>query len=251
MQGIYEIRNKISGKQYIGSSVDVERRRIEHIAALQQGEHFNPHLQHSWNKWGEQNFVFDVIEEVNDRDELLAREQVYLDEGFGLDNLYNVAEIAGGGDLGYHEGMKGKKHSQETRDKMSEAKEGYIPWNKGGHLTQEHKDKLSIMQKEWHGMRGNPSRESMVKMSESLKEWHRTHEHPCGHAKPYPAFFNTKTVELIPAGNNLKNLCRELRLNYESMLDIKIGNTAQSRSGWKLADKLARDKKWREKRFPK
>lgn len=40
--------------------------------------------------------------------------------------------------------------SEETRKKMSEAKKGYIPWNKGKHHSEETKKKLSEMFKGIH-----------------------------------------------------------------------------------------------------
>lgn len=43
--------------------------------------------------------------------------------------------------------MYGKNHSEETKAKMSKAKEGYVPWMKGKHHTDETKKKLSEARK--------------------------------------------------------------------------------------------------------
>ena len=42
---------------------------------------------------------------------------------------------------------KGKKYSQETKDKMSLSSKGQIPWNKGKPFSQETKDKMSLSSK--------------------------------------------------------------------------------------------------------
>ena len=37
----------------------------------------------------------------------------------------------------------GRKYTQETKDKMSISRIGHVAWNKGGQLTEEHKQKIS------------------------------------------------------------------------------------------------------------
>ena len=53
-------------------------------------------------------------------------------------------------------------------------------------------------------------------------------------AKPYPAFYNTKTKEFIPAGCNLAKMCRESDLHYENFRGLIIGKMKQSMDGWRL-----------------
>ena len=75
--GIYQITNKVNGKFYIGSSIQIEIRWKQHINALKKGNHCNKKLQNSWNKYGEQAFEFSILEETND---LINREQFYVNE---------------------------------------------------------------------------------------------------------------------------------------------------------------------------
>ncbi len=89
--GIYSIRNLVNGKIYIGSSVLIAQRFRDHRKRLKKGNHDNIHLQRSWNKHGEQNFEFSVLEhcEIN---VLLLREQAWLDK---TKNKFNILKFAG------------------------------------------------------------------------------------------------------------------------------------------------------------
>lgn len=92
---------------YLGSSQDIRGRILrDHIPQLNSKKHVNPPLQHSWNKYGQDNFVWFLVEEVIPEN-LLEREQYYLDtlrpfadEGRGFNIAKNAASP-----------MKGRKHS--------------------------------------------------------------------------------------------------------------------------------------------
>lgn len=62
--GIYMIKNKKTGQMYIGQSKHIKRRWVDHKYELVRGIHANTFLQNSWNKYGEDNFSFSIIEEV-------------------------------------------------------------------------------------------------------------------------------------------------------------------------------------------
>lgn len=144
--GIYRIINSSNGKCYVGSSIDINRRRLEHFSALLHNRHVNNHLQNAYNKYGKDSFIFEVIENLeitdNIKEDLLEREQ------FWIDNLrpeYNILLVAGS-TLGYH-------HTEETKQKISNSTKGvkksaehtkHIKEGQQGRvLTQEHKEKLS------------------------------------------------------------------------------------------------------------
>lgn len=136
VSGIYKITNRTTGKFYVGSSCDVKHRMSKHRSCLRRGVHHSQHLQRAWNKYGEDDFSFLLIEEV-DVDSLFLVEQKYLDD---LNPAYNVCPNADGKRgykhseetknkiskslMGHKSGFTGKKHSEETRKKMSEIHTG-------------------------------------------------------------------------------------------------------------------------------
>lgn len=75
--GIYMIENLIDSKVYIGSSVNIISRKQKHFWMLKKGIHDNCHLQHSYNKFGENSFVFEVLEECNNED-LIIKENHHI-----------------------------------------------------------------------------------------------------------------------------------------------------------------------------
>lgn len=65
--GVYIIQNTIDQKIYIGASVDMYNRLCQHKWQLRTNKHTNNHLQSSYNKYGEENFIFDVLEECDEK----------------------------------------------------------------------------------------------------------------------------------------------------------------------------------------
>ena len=65
--GVYIIQNKVNSKVYIGASKDTYNRLCEHKWQLRNNVHVNVHLQSAFNKYGEDKFMFDTLEECNER----------------------------------------------------------------------------------------------------------------------------------------------------------------------------------------
>jgi group I intron endonuclease len=104
---IYKIINKINNKFYIGSTVDFNKRKNEHKRYLKRNRHHSQYLQRSWNKYGEENFNFIILEECN-VDILKDKEQFYLDT---LTPSYNISKSS-------KCPMLGRKHSLQTLEKF-------------------------------------------------------------------------------------------------------------------------------------
>lgn len=154
---IYKIQNKINNKTYIGKSSDVYTRWHNHKNKLKSGSHENPYLQNAWNKYGAENFLFEILEISENPDKLPVLESYWisyldsLDRQFGY-NIENVnpntfqktvseetrrkLSLAG----------KGRTHSDATKRKMSDALMGNTRWL-GKHHTDDTKNKMSKAQK--------------------------------------------------------------------------------------------------------
>jgi hypothetical protein len=76
VSGIYLIT--INTKGYIGSSVNIKRRLIQHQSDLKNNRHCNKYLQNAYNKY--QDFSTTILEEIVDAsaDELKNRETYYI-----------------------------------------------------------------------------------------------------------------------------------------------------------------------------
>jgi group I intron endonuclease len=176
--GIYMILNSVSRTIYVGSTVNFRRRCNGHRYTLNNGKHRSPHLQNAWDKYGQAAFEFLVLEHVWTPDDLLAREQWWIDRlratkrGRG----YNLAPVAGS-TLGFKfsDAMrahlsairKGKPRSPEWRKNISDAKRG----RPGRPHTAESLAKLSASSS---GRRHTP--EALVKIGLANKGRTRTEE---------------------------------------------------------------------------
>ena len=203
--GIYMIQNKVNGKIYIGQSVNIEKRWKNHKSELRGNHHDNEHLQHAWNKYGEDNFEFTVICEC-DENQLNAREEYYIFELMSYDRRVGYNRTYGGGSgLPTEETRQKRSEIQkirmsnpEIRKKISEALKGEKNPNYGRtgekhplygtHLSEEQRKRISEANKgENHPMYGRTgklspnygklrSEETKRKISEAKKGKHLPEE---------------------------------------------------------------------------
>ena len=89
--GIYYIKNKINDMLYIGQSVDIDRRKRDHLYHLRNNCHVNTYLQNSFNFYGEASFEFGVFEYCNE-DELDELEISYMDKYDVQRKGYNICD---------------------------------------------------------------------------------------------------------------------------------------------------------------
>lgn len=112
MIGIYCITSMRDNKKYIGQSIRIEERMKAHKSLLKRGQHHNCHLQSAFRKYGEDNFIFEILEETT-KEELNDKEKYYISK-FNTTNDqfgYNLTEGGEGGEM-----------SEESRKKLSNSK---------------------------------------------------------------------------------------------------------------------------------
>ena len=157
ISGVYEIRNQINNHIYIGSAVNVRVRWNEHKNELRKNKHHSIYLQRAFNKYGEENFVFTVLEVVNDKKTRIKTEQNFID---ALHPEYNVDPHA-------HSRL-GAKASPSTLEKMRLV---------GSSLSEERREAM---------------RQNMLNVViPSAKEWHGTQEGITWHKEHYKRWGHT------------------------------------------------------------
>ncbi len=115
--GIYQLVCKATGKIYIGSSINMVVRKARHLKALGSGTHHNPYLQKAYNKYGEHNFAFYILD-FCDSEELLLQEQRFLDKLQTRNpyNGFNLCPVAGS--------RLGTTFTEESKHRLSIARRG-------------------------------------------------------------------------------------------------------------------------------
>lgn len=119
VSGIYCIENKVNHKTYIGSSKNIYQRLLKHFALLRHNKHENNYLQNAWNKYGEKNFEWTILE-FCDQTQLTYKEQYCIDL-FGAE--YNITRIVERNILSKESRIK----QGNTRRKLHS--EGKLEWN--------------------------------------------------------------------------------------------------------------------------
>ncbi len=120
---IYKIENTINGKVYIGQTrVGFKKRVKEHLYGLRKNSHNNDYLQRAWNKYGEDNFNFSVVERcrVEELDRLEVKWITY------HKNIIGVYNLESGGN-------KNKTFSRYSLNKLSKASKRN--WNNPEYAT--------------------------------------------------------------------------------------------------------------------
>ncbi|HMQ30272.1 MAG TPA: GIY-YIG nuclease family protein [Chloroflexaceae bacterium] len=95
--GIYKITCLPTEKIYVGSSVDIRSRWLQHHQALTRGKHHSSLLQRAWDKYGPQAFAVTVLE-LAAPEYLIETEQRWIDGTRCAERAYgyNIYKTAGG-----------------------------------------------------------------------------------------------------------------------------------------------------------
>lgn len=146
--GIYMIKNIINNKIYIGQSLDILGRWKAHLNCLKNNKHVNKKLQNAWNKYGESNFIFEIIEECL-KEEIYDKEIFYIEKYNSYKTGYNQT-LGGDGTYGFflseehknkiRKANTGRQFTEQQRYNMGNS-------NRGKKFSEEHKNKISLSEK--------------------------------------------------------------------------------------------------------
>jgi group I intron endonuclease len=100
-KGVFAFRNTKTGKVFLGSSLNLKNKDATLKMMLKVGNHFNRALQEDWNKYGEESFEYEILEQLelnedptyNYNEELEILEMLWIDkfQPF-LEKCYNTKE---------------------------------------------------------------------------------------------------------------------------------------------------------------
>ena len=117
---IYIAKNIINNKLYIGKTTKTLQKRIyQHVRSIDYGSVSVFHL--AIKKYGIENFCFDTLIECQSDDKLNMFEKFYIDAYKSKSpNGYNLTDGGDGNSAGTPSAFKGRKHSEETKQKIKE-----------------------------------------------------------------------------------------------------------------------------------
>ena len=127
----YVITNLVNGKQYVGITADVDRRRRYHFSG-----HGSKLVSQAARKYGKDKLAFEIWYE-GDEDCIKSMEyRTIVALNTRAPNGYNLT-LGGEGTSGLHPGVA-------TRQKMSEAHKGQVAWMSGRHHSAESREKMRV-----------------------------------------------------------------------------------------------------------
>ena len=156
MYYIYEIRNKINNKYYIGITVNIKSRINRHFRELKNNKHHNFYMQKDYLEHKDiKIFKVSILKSIKNKNLAYKYEEYFIQSDY--DNNYNISKYSRGGDnLSYHFDLKNIKLKQSKgakrlwNNRSENFKEGYSkkflnennPNYKHGKFTKENKLKI-------------------------------------------------------------------------------------------------------------
>jgi group I intron endonuclease len=253
MHVIYKIQNIVNKKMYIGQTNNPNRRKKRHFSELNCLSHKNTHLQKSWNKYGSNNFTFEIIDKANSFEEILEKEKFWINLYKTIDRKFGYNLTDGGRAPVFSKEtikklsnfQKGRKKSEEHKRKISKASKGKIISDKQKkYFSDLYKErykngelpylKPTFLSGKTHGMYGKTHSEEARKKISASKAG-KTYEEIFGEekaikikkeiskrfsGKSHPCFRNidaTYIKKLIDEGKMIKDIKKIVSSNYQTI----------------------------------
>lgn len=216
--GVYQIKNLLNNKVYVGSAKCFKVRASQHQTQLTKQKHRNQYLQNAWNKDGSQNFLFEVLEVVEgDKLARTTREQHYIDQYHNnWEQCYNLLKncVQTQGPWSKNPKKTRKKISTVKKGKRyspaTEFKKGSVPWTKINGHSEETKAIIREKSKKIWGKKSHQKKMAKIHSSEEFRTFQ---------------------------GNRIKELWnnpeyKEKRLKYYNSKEIKTANQTRVKEKW-------------------
>lgn len=141
---IYILKNIINNKVYVGQTTNPNTRKRQHFSLLTRSKHPNKHLQSSYNKYGKNCFIFEIIETVEDKTEITIRESYWTEYYKKTTEIYNQ-RVCVESNKGYKLGPR----SEEVKNKISQRHKelGTKPPNRKGCKSYKQETDIKKIQK--------------------------------------------------------------------------------------------------------
>ena len=217
--GIYKITCIVTGKVYVGSSTDLDTRKRKHFAGLKSNRHFNIYLQRSYNKYGFENFSWEILELVDDIEDLRNREQFWINslDSISQDKGYNlVQDVTTPGTLGF-------KFNEEQRIRqLAILEKAYNLVKKTFEFIDPKGNYVKIFGLRQfcieNNLHYNTMRNVHAGLGISCQGWKKFYADGRSLQRKGASFVLQKDGQVIE-GNNLKKFAKDNNLNYKSLLD--------------------------------
>lgn len=183
--GVYVIRNSNSGREYVGSSVNVETRWKQHRVDLNGNRHHCHALQKAWKKHGANAFEFELLEACEE-DRLRDREQFFVDQRVPEYNSVKIVDRPS--DLCRQKAAEfcsKRERPSEERERVKSALRNYwTPERKLAHsekmkkltrrpMSEEHKSKIREAAKKRWADPENRAAQSRVAQRVNQQRWRK------------------------------------------------------------------------------
>ena len=160
--GVYGIFNTKSNKWYVGSSVNIARRKATHLRDLRKRVHNGVKLLRAWEKYEEEVWTWHILEVVEDKKLLIDREQYWVDKLNSFNDGYNSLPFAG-------KSMLGIKQSPESIAKRVATRKA----NGGFVVTEEMRVRIGNTQR---GKKKGPMSEEQKRLISKIRKERMTDE---------------------------------------------------------------------------
>lgn len=238
MKAIYKISSIAKPTRiYVGSAINFENRKSVHLCELKNKKHGNVKLQRHFNKYGKEDLVFSIIEPVENREELIQREQFYIDTFLPYFNICPTA----GSNLGRKFGPQSLERRQATSKrhrgvkKTGTSEKLSIPiykYDLSGNLVMTYKSLIDARKKEgmvikisnntnktigdfvWVSSKGVVP--DFKKLSESLSNWRKE--------RCLPVLQIDKQGNIVKEFSGVRVASRETGIDHRSIQSVAAGS---------------------------